>query len=180
MDRDGVINEEVGLITKPEELKLIPGSARAISMLNNLSIPVIIVTNQPVIGRGLCSVEELNKVHEHLFNLLSEHSAHVDGLYYCPHHPVHGVGEYKLACSCRKPSPGLLFKASKVHNIDLSKSYMVGDRTSDIKAGNLAGCTTIGVKTGYGCDDGFKDAIPDIVAQNLKHAVGIIIERRLK
>lgn len=174
MDRDGVVNEEVHLLHKPEDLKLIPKAAEAIALLNQKNIDVILITNQPVIARGMCTEEEVRLIHERLSELLSEHSAHIDAVYYCPHHPKYGD---MMKCTCRKPNPGLLHKAQYELGINLSKSFMIGDRTSDIKAGNLAGCTTIGVRTGYACDDGYKDAVPDMMADDLYHAVQIILER---
>jgi D-glycero-D-manno-heptose 1,7-bisphosphate phosphatase len=172
LDRDGVVNEEVHLLHKPEDLKLIPRSAEAIAKLNQANIPVILITNQPVVARGLCTNEDINIIHNHLQKLLEQKNAKLDAIYYCPHHP-----NFTKECECRKPLPGLILKAEKDFNINLTKSYMIGDRISDIKAGFLAGCKTIGVKTGYACDDGFKDATPDMMANDLYHAVEIILER---
>lgn len=172
LDRDGVINEEVNLLQKPEQLKLIPRAGEAISMLNQAGIPVILITNQPVIARGLCTIDGLNRIHDKLQELLKAYKAKFNAVYCCPHHP-----KFSRSCRCRKPEPGMLLKAARDYDINLSESYMIGDRISDIKAGLLAGCSTIGVRTGYACDDGYNDAAPDIMADDLYHAVEIILER---
>jgi len=174
IDRDGVINKFKGYITSPEEIELIEGSAEAIAMLNK-AYKVIVVSNQPCVGKGLCTERDIAAINKRLLALLREHNARIDATYMCFHHPLDGIGKYKRECDCRKPKPGLLLKAAKEHNIELSKSFMVGDRTSDIKAGRLAGVKTILVKTGFGGDDGYKDATPDYVAEDLYDAARIIL-----
>ena len=149
LDRDGVINEEVDLLNKPEQLKLIKGSADAIKLLNK-DFYVIITTNQPQIARGLCSEKDIQKINEVLKKELEKYGARIDGIYYCPHHPEAKIERYRVDCNCRKPKPGMLIKAEEELNIDLKQSYMVGDKLSDIEAGRRAGCKTIMVKTGYG------------------------------
>ena len=139
LDRDGVISKEVDLLSNPTQLELITGAAEAIKLINKSDYLAIIITNQPVIARNLCSVEELNIIHDTLETLLGKEHAYVDAIYYCPHHPDSGYPEerkeYKIECNCRKPKSGMFFKASKEWNINLSDSYMVGDRESDIEAG---------------------------------------------
>lgn len=144
LDRDGVVNEEVGLLHSPDQLRLIPGVAEAIRHINKSDYLAIIVTNQPVIARNLCSVAELDAIHAELETLLGREGAYVNGIYYCPHHPDKGYPEerpeYKIDCECRKPKPGLLLQAAKEWNVDLRLSYMIGDRGSDVTAGEAAGC----------------------------------------
>lgn len=144
LDRDGVISKEVDLLCKPEQLELIEGAGEAIRYINGKGYLAIVVTNQPVIARNLCSLEELDFIHAKLETLLGHERAYVNAIYYCPHHPDSGYPEerkeYKIKCDCRKPAPGMLLKAAKDWNIDLSKSYMIGDRPSDVKAGENAGC----------------------------------------
>lgn len=139
LDRDGTINEEVNLLNDPEQLKLIEGAAEAIRLINQSDYLAIIVTNQPVIARNLCSVEELEYIHASLETLLGKERAYVDAIYYCPHHPDKGYPEerpeYKIDCKCRKPNPGMLLQAAKDWNIDLSRSYMIGDSDRDVQAG---------------------------------------------
>ena len=184
IDKDGVICElseyeegdKVAFTIKKEEIKLIKNSAKAIKKLNEKDIKVIIITNQPQIGRGLITEEEGRELNNQTIKLLEENEARVDAVYYCPHHPTKGLGKYKINCECRKPKPGMILRASKEHNINLENSYVIGDRTADIKAGKLAGCKkAIGVKTGYACDDDFKDAVPDVMADDLSEAVNIIL-----
>ncbi len=152
LDRDGTINEEVNLLNKPEQLKLIEGAAEAIRLINKSDYLAIIVTNQPVIARNLCSIEELEYIHASLETILGKERAYVNAIYYCPHHPDKGYPEerpeYKIDCECRKPKPGMLLQAAKDWNIDLSKSYMIGDSDRDLKVGQNAGCKeSIAIKT---------------------------------
>lgn len=144
LDRDGVVSKEVDLLCKPEQLELIPGAAEAIRLINKKGLLAVIVTNQPVIARNLCSIEELENIHALLETKLGKEGAYLNAIYYCPHHPDSGYPEerkeYKIVCNCRKPKPGMLLQAAKDWNIDLSKSVMIGDRDSDVKAGETAGC----------------------------------------
>lgn len=144
LDRDGVINYEVNLLHRPDDMKLIPGASEAIRMINKIGYLAVVVTNQPVIARNLCSIAQLNTIHAKLETLLGKDGAYLDGIFYCPHHPDKGYPEerveYKIECDCRKPKPGLLLKASNHFNIDLPNSIMIGDRKADIEAGKSAGC----------------------------------------
>ena len=147
LDRDGTVNVYKGFLTNIDEFELIDGVAEAIKKINSSGYLCILVTNQPVIARGEVTYEELEQIHNKLETLLGLQGAYIDGIYYCPHHPHKGyegeVPELKIDCDCRKPKPGMLYKAAKDFNIDLSKSYMVGDSENDIKAGTLAGCKTV-------------------------------------
>lgn len=146
MDRDGTINEYIGFVTKAEQLKLISTAAEAVSQVNNSEYLSIVITNQPIIARGECTFEELKKIHNRLEDLLGEHGAYLDAIYYCPHYPDKGfegeITEYKIDCNCRKPKPGLILQAAIDYNIDLAQSYMVGDDVRDLLAGKAAGCKT--------------------------------------
>ena len=177
LDRDGVINIEKELLHKKSDVEIIPGSAEAIKILNDNNHKVIVITNQPVIARGLCTLEELSEIHEYIKTLLAKKGAKLDKIYFCPHHPKAGNNsEYTKDCDCRKPKPGMIFQAQNDFNIkDLSKCYMIGDKIGDIKTGHLAGCKTILVETGYGGKEGFKDAVPDYKAKDLYGAVINII-----
>lgn len=147
LDRDGTVNKYKGFITKPGEIELIDGAGEAVASLNSLGYLVIIITNQPVIARGDCSLQELKEIHNRMEVLLGQKGAYVDAIYFCPHHPESGfeneIKELKIQCDCRKPSPGLLLKAQKDFNIDMSKSFMVGDSLCDVEAGKNAGCTPV-------------------------------------
>ncbi len=174
LDRDGVIIEETKFITDPDKVRLLDRAADAIARLNKEYL-VIIISNQPAVGRGMCTEEQAKKVNDKVLELLAEEGAKIDATYMCFHHPIHGIGNYKVECECRKPKPGMILKAAKEHGIDLKNSFTVGDKTGDIKSGYLAGTKTILVSTGYGGDDGFKDATPDYTAKDLYEAAEIIL-----
>lgn len=146
LDRDGTINKYVGFLRDINDFELIDGVAEAIREINRSGYLAVIVTNQPVIARGEVTYEELNEIHNKMETLLGNEGAYLDAIYYCPHHPDSGfvgeVKELKFDCDCRKPKPGLLLKAAEELNIDLSKSWMIGDSKNDIMAGKNAGCKT--------------------------------------
>lgn len=139
LDRDGVINEDNGLVYKPEQLQLIDGVEEAIKYIHQKGYLAVIVSNQSVIARNLCTLEELDTINAYLETLLGKKNTYIDAIYFCPHHPDGGYPEerkeYKIKCDCRKPAPGLLLRAAKDLNIDLSESLMIGDRNSDVQAG---------------------------------------------
>ena len=180
LDRDGTINVSKGFISKADDLELIPGSIEAIKAINKSGALAIVITNQPVIARGECSFEELHNIHNKLKTLLGEKGAFVDDIFYCPHHPDKGfegeVPELKFDCECRKPKTGMIDKAVKKYNIDLSKSYMVGDSTMDLETARNAGIKSVLVNTGFAGNDGKYDRSCDIEADNLFDAVEKIIK----
>lgn len=143
LDRDGTINKYVGLVKEPEQLELIGGAAEAVRRINKSGMLAVIVTNQPVIARGDCSWDTLQETNDRLETLLGKEGAYLDAIYVCPHHPDKGFAgeraEYKRACDCRKPKPGLLLRAAADFNIDISQSYMIGDSERDYGAGVAAG-----------------------------------------
>ena len=145
LDRDGTINEERGYLRTPEDVSLLPTVCEALHLLNTLNIPVVIVTNQSALGRGLMTMAEFEAVNAAFRMALQECGAHYDALYYCPHVP-----NLVPPCACRKPQPGLLLQAALDLNLDLSRSYMVGDKDTDLEAGYAAGCHTVLVRTGFG------------------------------
>ena len=144
LDRDGVINKHIGFLCKSDDFELIPSVPEAIKMINMSGYLAIIVTNQPVIARGECTFEELQRIHDKMETELGKEGAFLDGIYICPHHKDKGFEgerpEYKFDCDCRKPKPGLLLQAAKDFNIDLAQSYMIGDSENDVAAGKNAGC----------------------------------------
>ncbi len=149
-DKDGVINIDKGILKFNEPLELYPDVADIIEYLREKKYLIIIVTNQPVVARGLIDDKDLKEK----FSLFKEvilkknKRAIIDNIYYCPHHPNADKIEFRKNCDCRKPKPGMLLKAGNDYNIDLKNSYMIGDRSSDIIAGYLAGCKTILCMTG--------------------------------
>lgn len=144
LDRDGVINKHIGFLRHIDDFELIEGISDAIKHINQSGYLAIVVTNQPVIARGEVTWDELHEIHRKMETLLGKEGAYIDGLYICPHHPDKGFEgerpEYKFDCDCRKPKPGLLLQAAKDFNIDLSLSYMIGDSSTDVEAGQNAGC----------------------------------------
>ena len=144
-DKDGVLNIDKGIEDNLMSVDLYPWSGDIITDMRNKGFKIFIVTNQPVVAKGLVTEKELNNIlGEFLLMIKNQNEdALVDKIYYCPHHPNGDLIKYRKKCECRKPKPGMLIKASKEYNIDLNRSYMVGDRISDIIAGHLAGCTTI-------------------------------------
>jgi len=179
LDRDGVINKEVDYLYRPEQLELIDGSAEAVKKINNSDYLGIVVTNQSVVARGLCSEKDVAQIHKKLDVLLGEKHAFLDRIYYCPHHPDRGFeGEnklYKKECDCRKPKIGMLRQAEHDFNIDKEKSFIIGDSTADIMTGINAGLKTILVRTGHAGKDKKYDCSPDFIFENLKEAVDFII-----
>lgn len=182
LDRDGTINKYVGFVRKPEEFELIDGVSNTIRQLNNLGYLVIVITNQPVIARGEVTVDGLEEIHNKMETMLGKDGAYVDAIYYCPHHPHKGFAgelpELKIECECRKPKPGLLLKAARDYNIDLEKSWMIGDSEIDILAGKNAGCKTALISNNnldYGQDATLLNLSDILYVLNEK-----IVERKLR
>jgi D-glycero-D-manno-heptose 1,7-bisphosphate phosphatase len=150
LDRDGTINEEKDYLHRVEDFEFIPGTAEAIRRLKEAGFLVIVVTNQSGVARGYYTLDDVAFLHDHMQRELETFGASVDGIYVCPHHPVEGVGEYRRECDCRKGRPGMLLRAAREHGIDLSRSYMIGDKIADVEAGEVAGCLPLMVLTGYG------------------------------
>src|SRR2546422_1086690 len=150
LDRDGTVCEEVGYVNHLSRCRLLPRSAEAIRLLNEAALPVAIVTNQAGVARGYFTEEMIQAVNERVRSLLGERGARVNGIYYCPHHPSAGEPPYRAECECRKPKPGLLLRAAREIGIDLPRSFLVGDSSRDIEAGQRAGVTPVLVLTGDG------------------------------
>ena len=169
LDRDGVINRDVNLLSDASQLDLIPGAADAIRLINKAGYLAIVVTNQPVIARNLCSIDELNLIHDTLETKLGKEGAYLNAIYYCPHHPDGGYPEerkeYKVICECRKPKPGLFLKAVDDWNIDLEASYVIGDKNSDVEAGINAGAKH-NILIAQNKDNALLEAVKDIFGCN--------------
>jgi D-glycero-D-manno-heptose 1,7-bisphosphate phosphatase len=153
VDRDGTVNEELEYISNPDDVILIPRSADAIREVNRLGLKVFIVSNQSGIARGLISEDDLVLVNSRLVKLLDEKNAHIDAVYFCPHHPDYGELPYRRLCDCRKPAAGMLKQAAAEFNIDLKKSFVIGDRIGDIQTAYAIGAKSVLVLTGYGKKD---------------------------
>lgn len=181
IDRDGTINVYKGLISREEDLELEECAVEAIKKLNASGYLAIIITNQPVVARGLCDLEDVKLIHKKMQVLLGEQGAFLDDIAFCPHHPDKGYPEenplYKIKCNCRKPAIGMIEEMARKYNIDLKKSYFVGDTTRDIQTGKNAGTKTILVRTGQGGADERYNVKSDFEAENLLAAVEFILER---
>jgi len=182
LDRDGTINEEMGYVNHLERFRLFPRAGEAIRLLNKNGIKAVVVTNQAGVAKGYFPESLIHLVHRKMEDHLREKGAHLDGIYYCPHHPDAGEPPYRQKCRCRKPETGLIEEAARDLGIDCSKSYMIGDRGADIEFGHRIGAKTILVLTGYGKGEWeyFGDqweSKPDFVAQDLFEAVDWILNR---
>jgi len=175
LDRDGVISQQTAFVNEPADLKLIDGAAASIARLNRAGWPVVVVTNQGGIAMGYLTEDTLHAIHVKMKALLAEAGAHVDAIYYCAHHEHAKIPEYKADCCCRKPKIGMLEQARDELCIDLAKSIFVGDSTTDILAGQRAGCFTILVETGFGGQDGKAEAEPDATVADLSGAADLIL-----
>jgi mannose-1-phosphate guanylyltransferase / phosphomannomutase len=160
-------------------MELIRGAAEAIQRLNEAGFLVIVVTNQPVVARGECTLDVLRLIHNKMETLLGRKHAWIDALYFCPHHPDKGfageVPELKVDCDCRKPKTGMFDRALQEWNISLPGSYGVGDSRRDVIAAHRMGIVAIGVKTGHGCGDCDALEPPDLLVEDLAEAVDIIL-----
>jgi D-glycero-D-manno-heptose 1,7-bisphosphate phosphatase len=187
LDRDGVLIHDVHLLTQCDQVELYPFAPQVLNDLHTAGYIVVVVTNQTVVARGLASEQEVEQVHAWIQELLQKtDGAQVDRFYFCPHHPNASLPAYRVECSCRKPSPGMIHRAACDLGIDLESSWMVGDRISDIIAGSRAGCRTILVETGKHTeppiesnDSDVNGISADFCCTDLKAAVGIILGRKI-
>lgn len=182
LDRDGVINEEIGYISKPQEMKLYDFTPAAIHKVNSSEYLSIAITNQSSIARGFITLDDLKIIHNKMETDLAKEHAFLDSIYFCPHHPDRSLAEIQTEfiadCLCRKPKPGLLLDAAYNFNIDLSSSFVIGDSERDIMAGINAGCKTVGVMTGYGLRN--TSVFPDFLFANLSEAIDFIVNEPYK
>ena len=180
LDRDGTINEQMGYINHLSRFVLLPGVAEAIRLLNGEGYLVIVVSNQSGVARGYFPLELVHRVHQLMDNRLSEEGARVDGIYFCPHYSRGKVAEYAVSCRCRKPGTGLIERACRDFPIDLTHSFMIGDRITDMEFAYRAGLRGILVKSGYGRGD-LEHQVPKSpfrpahVAEDLREAVQWIV-----
>lgn len=179
LDRDGTINKFKGLISHEDEFELEHGVADAVCLINESGYLAIVVTNQPVVARGLCGIDDVKRIHQKMQVLLGEQGAYLDDIVFCPHHPDKGYPEenpiYKVSCNCRKPAIGMIEQMAEKYNIDLSESFMIGDSTVDIQTGINAGLRTILLETGQAGKDKKYDICPTYTAKNLLEAVKMVL-----
>ena len=170
LDRDGTINIDVNYCRRVEDFIILPGIPEAIKLLNQHNFKVIIITNQSGIGRGYFSKAILLRIHQHMEEELAKHNAHIDEIYYCPHHPDEN-------CDCRKPKPKFIIQAAAKYNIKLDLSYMIGDEIKDVITGKAAGCKTVLLPRSKNTLNNLKTIKPDHVATDLLTAVNWIINK---
>jgi len=139
LDRDGVVNEEVGYLHRTEDVRWVAGIVSLCITAQSLGYKLVVVTNQSGIARGLYSVEQFQSLMTWMRAELARHGISIAGVYHCPYHPEHGIGEYKREHEDRKPGPGMLLRAARELNLDLAQSILVGDRCSDLAAAHAAG-----------------------------------------
>jgi D-glycero-D-manno-heptose 1,7-bisphosphate phosphatase len=180
-DRDGTLIEDVGYLKTATGLRMIDGAPEAVRRLNSRGFLTFIISNQSGVARGFFTEEELAPIHERLEAELETAGAHLDRIYYCPHHPTRGAPPYNVECTCRKPRTGMLDRAVAEFGVDLSRSFVVGDKFADVKAGQNAGTRTVLVLTGYGpsavqeCRTA--GITPDAVRPSIAEAVTFILEQ---
>ena len=185
LDRDGTINEEVGYLDSLDKFKIIPCAYEAIRLINESGMKAVVISNQAGVARGLFTEDFVKKINKHLQAALRQKKVHIDNFYYCPHHPTEGIEPYLKVCNCRKPASGMLLQAAQDLNIDLTRSYLVGDRFRDMEAAKKVRVKGILVKTGYGQellqDDGPDEASeegkPDYIAADILEAVRWILDQ---
>jgi histidinol-phosphate phosphatase family protein len=180
LDRDGVINEQVHLLHRIEDFKLLPTTVTAIRKINCSEYLAIVITNQPVVARNLCTITDVEEIHKKMDTLLGRGGAKLDAVYFCPHHPDRGYPdenpEYKVVCECRKPNTGMIKKANEDFNIDLNSSFIIGDSSRDIECGRNAGIKTIRVRTGNKGKD--LQIEPDYFFNDVEGAIDFIVQER--
>ncbi len=161
LDRDGVLVEDVDLITRVEQFRILDGVPQALRRLQHAQFRVFVVSNQSVVARGLAAEKDVQALNVRLQELLEGAGGpHLDAWYFCPHHPRATVPAYRVNCDCRKPKPGLLLRAAREHDLDLAASFAVGDRITDIIAGSRAGCRTVLIQTGKHLDPPIETSEP--------------------
>ena len=185
LDRDGTLNELVpdptGVPESPlraADVRLIEGAAVAARQLAQAGFALVCVSNQPVAAKGKVSLERLHAVHQRVLELLREEGVHLDAFRLCLHHPQGVVPELSGPCACRKPAPGMLLDAAEELNLDLARSWMLGDTDSDVIAGHAAGCRVVLIEHPGSAHKRTAEASPDRVASSLADGVAQLLDRR--
>lgn len=179
LDKDGTLIEDVPYNVDPEKVQLTAGAPEGLRMLHAAGYRLIVVSNQAGVARGYFAETALAGIEARIRNLLAAEEIPLLGFYYCPHHPQGCVPEYTLVCSCRKPQPGLLLRASQAHAIDLEQSWLIGDILDDIEAGHRAGCRAILLANGHEHEWSLSPSrVPDAIAATLDAAARVILGSR--
>jgi D-glycero-D-manno-heptose 1,7-bisphosphate phosphatase len=176
LDRDGTLIEEAGYLDRLDRVALFPFSVDAVRLLNRAEFKIIVASNQSGIARGFFDEAFVDQTHRHIADALARGGARIDAFYYCPHHPEGSVERYRQACDCRKPRPGLLRRAAGEHQLDLGRSFVVGDRPLDVEAAAAVGAAGVLVRTGYG-RSGAAGQAGGATVENLMEAVSWILRQ---
>ncbi len=174
LDRDGTLIHDPGYLNHPDQVQLLDGAADALRELQAMSYKTVVVSNQSGVARGIVTEEMLGKIHERLAELLAAKGASLDKVYYCPDHPDGVIDQYRKDSDWRKPKPGMLLAAAQEMNIDLTRSWMIGDNERDIEAGRSAGCRTILISATRSESAYPEKSRPDHIAVNMREAVNIV------
>jgi D-glycero-D-manno-heptose 1,7-bisphosphate phosphatase len=174
LDRDGTLIHAVHYPSRPEQIRLYAGIESELRALQEMGFCLVIITNQSGIARGYITENDLSVMHEYLTEQLALQDIHVDGIYYCPHHPEGIIPELAIECACRKPQAGMLLQAATEMHLDLEHSWFVGDILDDVEAGNRAGCHTVLVDLGTEAHPTTVLRCPNFVARDTRHALQII------
>ena len=179
LDRDGVINQECEYVHRIDDFHFIDGVFDACRKLSKAGFRLIVITNQAGIARGYYTEDDFHHLTAWMLDEFRQHDVEIDDVYYCPHHPVHGVGSYRRVCACRKPGPEMILRAAREHSLDLSQSILVGDKISDIEAGRAAGvgCCVL-VLSGHAPDRKDLKKV-DSVFEDLPAVVDAIVKKQL-
>jgi D-glycero-D-manno-heptose 1,7-bisphosphate phosphatase len=181
LDRDGTLIEEVGYPSRWNQIRIFPKSFEAVRLLNEAGYSTVVVTNQSGVGRGYLTEAELKVLHTRIAEAFAVHHAKIEAFYYCPHHPRSADSRYRIDCLCRKPAPGLALQAAADLDLDLARSYMIGDKIDDLMFARAIGAAPILVLTGYGAESQKKlndlEIPPAAVAADLRDAVDWILTR---
>lgn len=169
LDRDGVLTKEKSYVCSVDELEIFPYAAECVRKIHEKGYYAIVITNQSGVARGLFTETDLEKM-----NLCLKKETDIDAVYYCPHHPESRIPQYRQECSCRKPNIGMIERACRDYAIDMSHSYMIGDRAGDILAGQRAGLATILLESGYGTEHLEADVRPDYILSDLRMALDVL------
>lgn len=177
LDKDGTLVEDVPYNVDPDRIRLTPRAGSGLAMLHEAGFRLVVITNQSGVARGMFSREALGRVEGELRQLLAREGVRLAGFYYCPHHPEGSDRRFAVACSCRKPEPGLLRQAAAELGIDLPASWMIGDILDDVEAGRAAGCGTILLDNGNETEWQLSpQRMPDMLANDLEHAASMILQ----
>lgn len=183
LDRDGTLNEEIGYLSRADDLLLIRGAGEAVRRINQAGMAAVVVTNQSGVARGYFEERALLSIHKRLRQELEKEGAYLDGIYICPHHPQGDVDGYRRVCQCRKPGIGMVREAERDLSLELSLSYMIGDHLNDVRMAVNAGMRSVLILTGHGSEewervDDAERSMPTHVAGDITEAVDWILSNR--